>query len=69
MESKLLKGREVAALLGVSTSFAYLLMKRGDIPTIRLGTAVRVRVEDLEQYIKANAAKNPPPLFSRLHKA
>jgi excisionase family DNA binding protein len=69
MESKLLKGREVAALLGVSTSFAYLLMKRGDIPTVRLGSAVRVRVEDLEQYIKENAAKNPPSVLARLRKA
>jgi len=42
MEARLLKGKEVAAMLGVSASFAYLLMKRGDIPTVRIGTAVRV---------------------------
>lgn len=52
MEEKLLKGKEVADKLGVSSSFAYLLMKRGDIPTVRIGTAVRVRLVDLERYIR-----------------
>jgi excisionase family DNA binding protein len=58
MEARLLKGKEVAAMLGVSASFAYLLMKRGDIPTVRIGTAVRVRLEDLEQYIREKASAN-----------
>lgn len=61
MDVRLLKGKEVAAMLGVSNSFAYLLMKRGDIPTVRLGSAVRVRNEDLELYIKDKAAENGSP--------
>ena len=51
MEEQLLKSEEIAHILHVSRSFAYLLMKRGDIPTVRIGTAVRVRPQDLEQYI------------------
>jgi len=58
MEERLLKGKEVAEKLGVSSSFAYLLMKRGDIPTVRMGTAVRVRLEDLEHYIRENTMSN-----------
>lgn len=60
MDARLLKGKEVAAMLGVSASFAYLLMKRGDIPTVRIGTAVRVRLEDLERYIRERASENAP---------
>jgi len=58
MDEKLLKGREVAEKLGISPAYAYLLMKRGDIPTLRIGTAVRVRLEDLERYIREKAMAN-----------
>jgi len=51
---KLLNCDEVASLLNVSRSFVYLLLKRGDIPAVYLGRAVRVRPSDLEQYIKMN---------------
>ena len=57
-EEHLLKSEEVARKLHVSRSFAYLLMKRGDIPTVRIGTAVRVRPEDLQQYISEKASQN-----------
>lgn len=55
---QLLKIEQVARRLHVSRSFAYLLMKRGDIPTVRMGSAVRVRPEDLEQYILERVSKN-----------
>ena len=58
MDEQLLKSEEVAHILHVSRSFAYLLMKRGDIPTVRIGTAVRVRPQDLEEYISKRAAEN-----------
>jgi len=58
MEEKLLKGGEVAEILHVSRSFAYLLMRRGDIPTVRIGFVVRVRPEDLERYILERSLKN-----------
>ena len=49
----LLKAKDVASMLNVSLGFAYQLMKQGEIPTLRLGTAVRVRPEDLERYINS----------------
>ena len=57
MQQQLLKGEEVAKILHVSRSLAYLLMKRGDIPTVHVGNAVRVRPEDLERYINSNATR------------
>lgn len=45
---------EVAQTLGISRSFAYLLMRRGDIITVRVGRSVRVRPQDLERYISQN---------------
>jgi excisionase family DNA binding protein len=51
---KLLKGNEVAKLLNVSRSFAYLLMQTGHIPTVRLGRSIRVRPQDLVEYIEEN---------------
>jgi len=57
MEARLLKSDEVAEILRISRSMAYALMKRGDIPTVRIGTSVRVRPEDLEKYIKDNVTQ------------
>lgn len=50
-ENILLTATEVAQLLRVSTSFAYRLMRQGNIPTVRLGRSVRVRSSDLESFI------------------
>lgn len=33
-------------------------MQLGEIPTVRIGTAVRVRPEDLETFIKANLRRD-----------
>jgi excisionase family DNA binding protein len=57
MEENLLNGEEVAKRLHISLSFAYTLMRRGDIPTVRLGNAVRVRPEDLQRYIDERSFK------------
>jgi excisionase family DNA binding protein len=51
---KLFKGSEVARLLNVSRSFAYLIMQSGELPTVRLGRSVRVRPSDLRNYIMKN---------------
>lgn len=50
----LLKGEQVAEALGVSKSYAYSIMRRGEIAVVRMGRAVRVRPQDLEDFIKAN---------------
>jgi excisionase family DNA binding protein len=49
---RLLKAKEVADILQVSRSMAYRMMQRGEIPTVRVGSAVRVRGNDLEVFIK-----------------
>lgn len=61
MEARLLKIKEVADLLGLSVSFTYLLSKRNELPTVRIGNAIRVRVDDLERYIKDKAVQNGHP--------
>jgi excisionase family DNA binding protein len=50
----LLKGNDVARILNISRAFAYQLMRHGEIPTVRIGNAVRVRREDLLVYIDQN---------------
>ena len=52
--STLLKAKEVAEILKVSRAMAYTLMQRGEIPTVRIGKARRVRPEDLIEYINKN---------------
>ena len=50
----LLKAKDVAEILQISRAMAYTLMQRGEIPTVRIGKARRVRPEDLISYIKNN---------------
>lgn len=52
--TRLLRAREVAKILNVSQALAYRLMQMGEIRCVRIGTAVRVRPEDLDAYIQAN---------------
>jgi len=55
---ELLKPDDVAKILQISKAKAYTLLKEGGIPTIRIGGLVRVRREDLEQYIHELARKH-----------
>jgi excisionase family DNA binding protein len=48
---RLLKAEEIAKYLRISKSGAYHLLKTGEIPVVRIGTAVRVREEDLEKFV------------------
>ena len=54
VEERLLKAIEVAEILNISRAMAYRLMQTRQIPTVRIGTARRVRPEDLKNYILAN---------------
>jgi len=54
----LLTGEDIARILKVSRSYAYILMRRSEIPTVRLGRSVRVRPADLERFISKNVSKN-----------
>jgi len=53
----LLNSKQVAQRLGVSKSFAYALMRRGELPVVRMGKAVRVRPQDLDAFIKASVVQ------------
>ena len=57
MDEQLLKPADVAEILQVSKAQAYSLLKRGEIPVVRIGSLVRVRPRDMEQYI--NEKSNP----------
>jgi len=50
-------------LLGLSERSIDLLIQRGELPVIRIGRAVRIRVEALRQW--AAEAENAPDIASR----
>ena len=57
---QLLKGSDVAQILNISRSQAYRLMQQGVIPTVRIGRSVRVRRENLAEYITQNTFSQTP---------
>ncbi len=69
MQQPLLTSDEVVKILKVSRSLAYLMMKRGDFPVIHVGSAIRVRPEDLESYIAGNATQSNPMLPTSVEKS
>jgi excisionase family DNA binding protein len=42
---------EVAEQLRVSTMTVYRLCRAGDLPSIRVGSSIRIKREDLAQYL------------------
>ena len=48
----LLRATEVARVLNISRAMAYQLMQRGEIRTVRIGAARRVRQTDLRDFIE-----------------
>ncbi len=50
----LLTAAEVAHILHISRSNVYELFRSGEMITMRLGHAVRVRPDDLEAYVYEN---------------
>jgi excisionase family DNA binding protein len=51
MTERLLTAAEVADDLRVSTMTVSRLIRRGDLPAVRVGRNYRVRVADLESYL------------------
>jgi excisionase family DNA binding protein len=51
MTQRLLTAGEVAEQLRVSTMTVYRLIRRGELPAVRVGRNYRVRVEDLDRYL------------------
>jgi excisionase family DNA binding protein len=54
LPGQLLNALQVAHILHISRSYAYLLMTTGELPTIHIGRSRRVRPVDLEQFISSN---------------
>jgi excisionase family DNA binding protein len=54
METKLLRGPEVAEILSISKALAYRLIAQGSLPAVKFGRTVRVRPEDLIRFISDN---------------
>ncbi len=51
---QLLSVQEVGELLGMGRSWVYQQIKSGEIPSVQLRGAVKVKREDLEEYINTN---------------
>jgi len=55
--SLLLKAPEVAQLLGLGRSKVYEMIASGELPVVRIGSAVRVPREGLVEWIQQNTRK------------
>jgi excisionase family DNA binding protein len=53
----LLKAADIAKFLNISKSMAYRLMQTGEIPTVSIGKAKRVRPIDLHNFINASSSE------------
>ncbi len=53
IRDRLLTADEVAEKLSIGLSTAYLLLQRGDLPSVRIGRSVRIRPEDLKRFVLA----------------
>lgn len=53
MERLLLRPNEVAECLGIGRSKTYQLIGTGEIPSIRIGSSVRVTAEGLRAWVAA----------------
>lgn len=58
-EPQLLKTREVAEYLGISTSQVHRLIRRGVLPAVPIGKDVRISRQALDAWI-ARHSKLPP---------
>ncbi len=61
-DEKLLDSDDVARILHISRSYVYYLRERGDLPFFRVGTAWRIRREDVDRYILNQALYKRYPI-------
>lgn len=55
MEQMLLTPKEAAQVIQVGRSTMYRLVGAGKVPHVRIGTSIRVPVEGLRAWVKANS--------------
>ena len=66
MDTRLLRPAEVADFLKISRAQIYTMLKRGQIPSVRIGNVVRVKLTDLEQFILENTMTKSEPMSSEV---
>lgn len=62
--AKLLTVEAVAELVGLSTTWVYRRVERGEIPHLKLGRAVRFDLDELQAWLKnrsGNSSSSPVP--------
>ena len=64
MDTDLMKPTEVADYLKISRALTYSLLSRGQIPTVRIGKTIRVKMADLEKFILVNSRMENEPKSS-----
>jgi excisionase family DNA binding protein len=52
--------QEVAKQLKVSARLVYKLVETGDLLSYRIGTAIRIKQEDVEAYLNGRRSTTPP---------
>jgi len=57
---QLLSVQEVSELLGLGRSWVYQKIRSGEMPSVHLGGTVKVKREDLEEYVEKHRS---PPRF------
>ena len=55
--SRLLNAQDIAVALSIGLSTVYLLLERGELPSIRIGRSIRIRPEDLEEFIESKSQR------------
>jgi len=55
LAERLLTAKEVARILHLSRSMVYKLAFRGDLPSLKIGSARRFRRHDLQRYLARNS--------------
>jgi len=64
MERLLLRPVEAAEAIGIGRSKVYELLAKGELPSVRIGGAVRVPVDRLKEWVEAKVVpgrKSPSP--------
>jgi len=62
---RLLRVREVAEQLGVSKATVYGLCERGELPYVWLVTSIRIRPDDLAEFVASRATRAQIPRYHR----
>ena len=59
MDRELLKVDEVAALLKIGRTKVYQLVAEGELPAVRIGKALRISAEALQEWLSTQAVTSP----------